>query len=378
MQLLDEGQSVQPARRELRSRFLTSRLPAALQAWCRLLRMLPLLQRAVRSQAVLRCPSRRGLLHRSQHSNGGPHKEYFQDPSRVPSRENVLRPKTPPSLPQKTYFPPESSSFMGTAGRRRSFVFLALRSTAWLSASALAGLATGAGILAWAYLMAPYEPGTEDDTDLLQLCEDEFNGHPMIQATRNTPGWREAYVVKDDFSSKHFVHGSLRGSRGIQFRAFYNPDSKLALVFVMFGSGMEGWPDVVHGGGLCTILEDTTRFLIGNLYPDKLALVSDMQTEFKKMTEPNVIYTLWLGTSSVVLDLETDETILKPPSTSAHPLHESVRVLGTIVPTTTDRAPNHRDAAIEDPFVRSTITVIFPKIVEVPPLDEETEEGRGT
>jgi hypothetical protein len=95
-----------------------------------------------------------------------------------------------------------------------------------------------------------------------------------------------------------FTDISLAGFRGLGIgRTFYNPHQHALLRVVWFGSGLTGWPGVVHGGSTCTVLSDAMGALIaieelegvdvhkaGVLDPDSISLT------YVKRTTPHDFY----------------------------------------------------------------------------------------
>ena len=135
-----------------------------------------------------------------------PHKEYFQNPSRMPTPEPVLQ--TGQSLAASVF--PQRRSFL-----RRIWNTVGL--VAW---SVLLGLGAGTSLITWAYLQGPFEAGTEDDTAMLEEITEMMNEYPVMDGLLDDPNWEELTVAPRMVSGEagkglNFVTGTLTGSKGI-------------------------------------------------------------------------------------------------------------------------------------------------------------------
>jgi acyl-coenzyme A thioesterase PaaI-like protein len=63
-------------------------------------------------------------------------------------------------------------------------------------------------------------------------------------------------------------------------------------MMVYFGNGVEGWPDVVHGGILCTMLEEAIQRVASEVFPPGTGNLSKMNIQFKRKVVPGEVYTL--------------------------------------------------------------------------------------
>ena len=64
-------------------------------------------------------------------------------------------------------------------------------------------------------------------------------------------------------------------------------------MIVYFGNGVEGWPDVVHGGILSTILKEAMEKLAGEIFPPGTGDLSRLSIQFKEKVIPGEVYTLY-------------------------------------------------------------------------------------
>jgi acyl-coenzyme A thioesterase PaaI-like protein len=84
----------------------------------------------------------------------------------------------------------------------------------------------------------------------------------VVQALEEDPEWIswDAYAsFPEDQRRRHIVSSSLSASDalGAYQRVFQNTVTGEVLVLVYFGRGVTGWPTVVHGGALATVLDET-------------------------------------------------------------------------------------------------------------------------
>ena len=126
----------------------------------------------------------------------------------------------------------------------------------------------------------PFEPGSPEDHEELQLLAEEHDSLPLVQDLRalfhTNPSsnsrervWKEwvAYRgLSDPTSTDASVErrenglstGPLKGSQGLAAQSvFYNDSTGQVIVFVNFGEGTCGWPGVVHGGAIATVMDES-------------------------------------------------------------------------------------------------------------------------
>jgi hypothetical protein len=150
--------------------------------------------------------SRPRTLHLIRLQHGSPHKEYFQHPGRMPQSEPSLRSDrvTPaPDFPQQKTLWTRLWDATGLAAL--SFLF---------------GFGAGSSLITWAYLQGPFEPGTSEETEMLEEITEMMNVCPAMEEIINDPDWEELPLVPrmvagDAGKGLTFVTGTLTGSKGI-------------------------------------------------------------------------------------------------------------------------------------------------------------------
>ena len=105
------------------------------------------------------------------------------------------------------------------------------------------------------------EPGSPADEAILQVLRAKGARAPLVQELENDPGWVEIdardHFDQDGAALEHrLLSGPLRGSRGVDgyYRVWYNPGLGVFATVAVFGAATAGWPGVVHGGLVGTVL----------------------------------------------------------------------------------------------------------------------------
>ncbi|KAL9625040.1 MAG: hypothetical protein Q9160_000769 [Pyrenula sp. 1 TL-2023] len=237
------------------------------------------------------------------------HKEYFQDPQNIPARQPFQ--SSPPVAPRSSAANASQSSPFPTQPNV-TFSRVA-RSTAWVLTSALLGVFSAGLLLSWAYVNEPFAPGSDADTAMLEEIEDLFETNNALMNLRASPDWVELVSMPslDKNLKKDMMFQSLNGSRGIQTKTFFNSKRKLINIFVCFGGGVEGWPDVVHGGSYFIILQEAMHSLMGCLYPNQVVVACQMGANFRRKMKPHVVYRLSAGPKHTMVDTSDGVVALK-------------------------------------------------------------------
>ncbi|RAL10995.1 PaaI family thioesterase [Aspergillus homomorphus CBS 101889] len=135
----------------------------------------------------------------------------------------------------------------------------------------------------------------EDAAKLRAIHSGWHNYVPIVRELRANPDYVEAEVY-GNFSEEEKAHrltsGPLRGSRGVGFqRVFYNDKEKTAVNVVWLGNGLEGWPTMVHGGALGTIIDEHLgRVAIRNL-PQRTGVTANLEVQYRRPIVSNEYYT---------------------------------------------------------------------------------------
>lgn len=57
------------------------------------------------------------------------------------------------------------------------------------------------------------------------------------------------------------------------FRVFWNEAEKRSISVVFFGGGLSGWPGVVHGGAIATVLDEALGTVAVKSFPQKTGTI---------------------------------------------------------------------------------------------------------
>ena len=230
-----------------------------------------------------------------------------------PQRSEQL---TAEALPPK----PEAPSSQSSQRRRRwrgvlySLGFLTL------------GLAGGSVVAA--ILVPPPLPasGSVEDESLLSKLRKDLGELPVVKELRaHREQWLEyeAYMsqaseVKDSSMSAGAMRGF--GGLGIQ-RVFWNNEERRLISVVFFGGALAGWPGVVHGGAIATVLHENLErvangpeFGSGSGSADAMVL-EQVKIEYRKPTQANAMFVVKAEAEGAIREAGYDNTHVKVKAT---------------------------------------------------------------
>lgn len=123
---------------------------------------------------------------------------------------------------------------------------------------------------------------------MLEEIEEMMNSHPLVQGLREG-GWVEKTYKP---SQSRFLQ-SLSGTQGLTLRGFRMPESGYTILVFYTGSGLEGWPDVIHGGLITTLFNEAVHLQL-NYEGGDWSSPYQMVVDFKESIRPNEIYSILL------------------------------------------------------------------------------------
>ncbi|EXJ79814.1 hypothetical protein A1O3_08099 [Capronia epimyces CBS 606.96] len=306
-----------------------------------------------------------------QHNYHGPHKEYFQTPGQMPTPDTTpyTGPYTPPSPPSPTVLPSPGPSLL-----RR-----ATRSVLWATLFGITGLAAGTALITWEYLQPTFEPGSVEDEELTAEIGDTLESHPLVEALRDE-GWvEESYYagkINGPGRGQHLVAETLTGTRGIMMKTFKHPTLDFTMMVFFLGFGIEGWPDVIHGGIITTLLQEGINHQVRNLYKHYGKQHSQfIAVDFKRPMRPGDIYAVLIPPAQLELQLMPDVFHLQltamllhletPPRITIEPSEDrtSIELAG--------RKPNELIHALASAQVRMVQDVTDARMAEIEAKFEE-------
>lgn len=196
---------------------------------------------------------------RLQSSHHGPHKEYFQDPARFPTAAEIAGTPIRQDVPILPATEPTTRPTRPQIGPSRIVRFL--RGTSLSVVFLSFGVVIGTSVVTWDYIQPPFPPGSDEEQDLMDDISDVIASHPLTNDLTEK-GWRldDARVPRrageEDIAvgDQHYLYETLGPTHGVASAIFRHP-TEHCTVFAFFPCfGVEGWPDVVHGGMLSTLL----------------------------------------------------------------------------------------------------------------------------
>jgi acyl-coenzyme A thioesterase PaaI-like protein len=116
-----------------------------------------------------------------------------------------------------------------------------------------------------------------------------------VQQLSADPAW-QSWDAYESFSpeqrAQHITAGALAGSRGVggYQRIFYHPASGEFVSIIYFGAATTGWPGVVHGGCLATILDESCGRAAFKQWGGKPGVTASLTLEYKRVTLANGFY----------------------------------------------------------------------------------------
>lgn len=143
----------------------------------------------------------------------------------------------------------------------------------------------------------PPAPDTEEDGYTISVLHTQASHLPIVKQLEADPAWDswDAYqTLTPEHKAQHITAGALRGSRGVggYQRVFYNASTGEFISVVYFGAGTTGWPGVVHGGVLATILDESCGRAAFRQWGGLSGVTANLAVEYKKASMSNGFYVL--------------------------------------------------------------------------------------
>ncbi|KAF5876988.1 putative thioesterase family protein [Botrytis fragariae] len=137
-----------------------------------------------------------------------------------------------------------------------------LRPTIYASLFLLIGLTTGQYVSLVLSPPALPEPSSPSDELMTSWLHAQASKIPLVQSLTEDPVWQswDAYSTFTPEERPHrLTTGPLGGSRSIggYQRVFYNSTTGEFISIVYLGGALGGWPGVVHGGLIATIMDES-------------------------------------------------------------------------------------------------------------------------
>ncbi|KAI0119086.1 HotDog domain-containing protein [Daldinia grandis] len=215
----------------------------------------------------------------SQQHLAEPHKN--QDPIAIAATATATTPVAPEPLSSSTPKPPPRRP----RGIYYSTVFL------------LIGLSLGTLIRLSLAPPAPFPHGSPQDQYHVSKIRDEGSALPLVRALSSDPTWKswDAYsgAQSTTMVQSRLTSGPLGGSHGIPFqRVFRNTKTNEVISVVYLGTATAGWPGVVHGGALATLLDESLVRCAVLLFPARTGVTARLELQYRAPTLTSAFYVI--------------------------------------------------------------------------------------
>ena len=170
-----------------------------------------------------------------------------------------------------------------------------LRSLLWATVFTALGLAAGTTLITWEYLQPPFEPGSQEAQELYDEVLETLDTHPLIEQLHT-----EKWIEENFYASRphgglntgmNLVQEKLVGTQGLMIRSFRHPTHNYTILALFAGFGVEGWPDVVHGGVITTLLLEAVNRHHKNYYSEYVDMDKpSINIDFKRPMRPGEVY----------------------------------------------------------------------------------------
>ncbi|KAI1091953.1 HotDog domain-containing protein [Rostrohypoxylon terebratum] len=176
----------------------------------------------------------------------------------------------------------------------------------------LLGFALGTALR---FTLSPPPPppqGSTEDALLTEQIRASGSSLPLVRSLSQDPNYTswDAYsgfstpspstttTTTDPTPSKTLVQsritsGPLSGSRGLPFqRIFHNAATGEIISVLYFGSGTGGWPGVVHGGALATLLDESLGRCAILRFPARTGVTARLELQYRQPTLTSGFYVI--------------------------------------------------------------------------------------
>ncbi|KAI0195831.1 HotDog domain-containing protein [Xylaria flabelliformis] len=169
-------------------------------------------------------------------------------------------------------------------------------------------LGTVTGTLVRITISPPALPtrGSDQDIYLQQKIQAQGARLSIVQQLSADPSWTswEAYAGIPETASpdnprglsaaqSRITSGPMSGSSGLAFqRIFHNASTGEVVTVVYFGAGVAGWPGVVHGGALATVLDESLGRCAILRFPSRTGVTANLDLQYRAPTLTNNFYVI--------------------------------------------------------------------------------------
>ncbi|KAL7268695.1 hypothetical protein RUND412_008670 [Rhizina undulata] len=147
-------------------------------------------------------------------------------------------------------------------------------------------------------------PGSPEELRILQEIEEKANNMGIVKSLRANKDFVERTAwegFSEEEKTKKFTAGVLKGSRGIAWnRIWFNERDGSSVSVVALGGGLCGFPGVVHGGVLATMMDEAFGRTAMESFPGRNGVTARLSVDYKRPTLQGgfVIIRTWLVESN--------------------------------------------------------------------------------
>lgn len=162
-----------------------------------------------------------------------------------------------------------------------------LRPLIYATAFLLLGLTAGRLILVTIIPPPPPTPDSPTATAALAALNTAADALPIIRSLRSAPEtWHEwpAYASLPPSARPHrLTSGPLSGPAGLAVqRVFWNVPEHRAITVLYLGGALCGWPGVVHGGTLATVLDESLGRVAVRNFEAMTGVTANLEIDYRR------------------------------------------------------------------------------------------------
>ena len=209
-------------------------------------------------------------------------------------------PDTTPYTPDQPYVPKTQAVPTPPGPTGRPLFMRFARSVFWALLFSSLGVAAGTGLITWEYLQPQFELGSEMEQELLDEIMDAVQLHPLVDSLLQANWIEDNYYAGHPSPASglgtkgmHLVAEKLQGTQGITMKTFKHPTKEFTMMVAFLGFGVEGWPDVVHGGVITTLVQEGIERQVHNFYQKYgKQHAQAISIDFKRRMRPGEVYAI--------------------------------------------------------------------------------------
>ena len=143
----------------------------------------------------------------------------------------------------------------------------------------------------------PLTPGSKSDlllTAWLRILAEKL---PTVKALNASPAWEswDAYeTLSPEHRAQHISAGAMAGAEGIggYQRVWYNKETGECISVIWFGLNVTGWPAIVHGGCLATLLDESCGRAAFKKWGGRSGVTANLKLNYVSTTRALAFYVI--------------------------------------------------------------------------------------